>query len=1142
MKKLLLFLVLLYLPLLCDAQSLTVFKVDTTAYPAVKAKFYAIDDQGYQITNLSPSNFTVLENGIQRTVTNVTCPAPKPPVALSSVLVIDVSGSMAGNGLNIAKAAATVWVNNSLSGKSECAITSFNDENYFNQDFTTDKQTLITAINNLQAGVGTDYNEALLNPVAGGIPAAKTGRYKKIIVMLTDGMPGYNPDINNIITQANQNQIAIYAVTLGFQAPDCLKQITTQTGGMWFENVTTEEQAKNVYLTILHTAQGGEPCEIDWTSKTVCQSDVKVEVSLDNPQLNAFANYTISKIAGLNFQPISIRFKDVPPGVKVDSIRTVKAIGGDFNISNINVSNPLFDINPKSFSLKQGDSTNLTISFTPADSTTQFCKFEFVNDVCPQYFYATGTYSFKPPVKPTIRITFPNGGEQFLAGSDTVITWEGVTPQDTISLEYSSNNGAAWHLITNRATGLKYNWSQLPNIAGSQYLIRGKLKERDTQNLKDTMVLGMGTIETIALSGDGKYLATGGSSGRVYLWDFVTGTLLKSFTGHTGEIRSLTFSPDGNTIASAGWDKTIILWNVITGKRLNTLTGHVSGVNSVAYSPDGTIIASGSDDANIKIWDVNTGTNINTLTGHSNPVRTVAFSHDGLTLASGSTDNTVKLWDIKNKNIKNTLFCGNSIGVYSVVFSPDNKSLASSTGWGYIFIWDVKSGILKDTLIGHTQGVTSIIYSPDGRTLFSGSWDDTIKVWNVDSSSVIKNLTGHKSGVIAIALSADGLLLASGSIDNSIKIWDMNSGNNIKTLTGYTSRLFSIAISPDGKTVATGDINNNINIWDLNTGILLKSLPHGGVNWITSLAYSPDGNILASGNTDSVITLWDIKNGIIKDSLIENVWLGNGCIISFSPDGSKLASGQDNTARIWDLQSRTIIKTFNHTSTISTVSFSPDGRTLASGGWFAKIRFFDVNLGIEVKTFIESSFINSIAFRPDGSMLVSGNDNKEIKLWDVNSGTTLKTINGHKRAVNTVAFSPDGTTVASGSGDMTIKLWDVNSGDSLKTLYGHADVVNSIAYNPDGTKLASGSYDGTCIVWNLDSTKTIQSDTSDSPFSIIVPQGRSSDIDMGKVLIGSTKDSVVQAFIQNLSTFPLTIKNVSIIGTDTSDFKVNTGV
>jgi WD40 repeat protein len=70
---------------------------------------------------------------------------------------------------------------------------------------------------------------------------------------------------------------------------------------------------------------------------------------------------------------------------------------------------------------------------------------------------------------------------------------------------------------------------------------------------------------------------------------------------------SIAFSPNGQTLASGSIDETIKLWNWRTGEIIRTFTGHSAIVWSVAFSPDGQTLASGSHnghDGTIKIWRV----------------------------------------------------------------------------------------------------------------------------------------------------------------------------------------------------------------------------------------------------------------------------------------------------------------------------------------------------------------------------------------------------------------------------------------------------------------------------------------------------------------------------------------------------------
>jgi WD40 repeat protein len=64
----------------------------------------------------------------------------------------------------------------------------------------------------------------------------------------------------------------------------------------------------------------------------------------------------------------------------------------------------------------------------------------------------------------------------------------------------------------------------------------------------------------IAISPDGKRLASASHDGTVRRWDVETGIATLLLKGHTGAIRAITFSRDGTRLASASADHTVRVW------------------------------------------------------------------------------------------------------------------------------------------------------------------------------------------------------------------------------------------------------------------------------------------------------------------------------------------------------------------------------------------------------------------------------------------------------------------------------------------------------------------------------------------------------------------------------------------------------
>ncbi len=75
------------------------------------------------------------------------------------------------------------------------------------------------------------------------------------------------------------------------------------------------------------------------------------------------------------------------------------------------------------------------------------------------------------------------------------------------------------------------------------------------------------------------------------------------FKGHQGSVFSIAISSDGKYMASGSVDGNLKIWNFEQKKEFTTLKGYNRVVNSVSFSPDGKYLASGSEDGKIKIWN-----------------------------------------------------------------------------------------------------------------------------------------------------------------------------------------------------------------------------------------------------------------------------------------------------------------------------------------------------------------------------------------------------------------------------------------------------------------------------------------------------------------------------------------------------------
>ena len=387
--------------------------------------------------------------------------------------------------------------------------------------------------------------------------------------------------------------------------------------------------------------------------------------------------------------------------------------------------------------------------------------------------------STTPPAEPTqplITATLPH---QTLPPQEETISGSAVNSTESQSVsQTSSATVSTTPRQSRRLIGIGAGLATAVALTIGIYSFHGlSISKAESQwsqkiSLSKTITGDSTYVNPVAISPDGKTLATGGGDGEIRLWNLQTGQLTNTLKSHSAVVYALSFSSDGQILASGSADATIKIWNWRAGNLLRTLKRRSeAGISALAISPDSQILVSGDRVGTMEIWNLSTGKPINFFEGHGILVTALAISPDGQTLVSSSQDNTIKLWELKTGQLIGTLTDTNSRHFFSVAMTPNGQKIASGSWDGGIRLWELSTGKLIETLRVGSDQIDSLVFKPNGQTLVSGSKDGAIRLWDLQTGKLRRTLSGHSAAVNSLAMTPDGQTLVSSSQDKTIRIW-----------------------------------------------------------------------------------------------------------------------------------------------------------------------------------------------------------------------------------------------------------------------------------------------------------------------------------------------------------------------------------
>ncbi len=341
-----------------------------------------------------------------------------------------------------------------------------------------------------------------------------------------------------------------------------------------------------------------------------------------------------------------------------------------------------------------------------------------------------------------------------------------------------------------------YDWmSDLATVPGFTSFVYG-------ESVRAMRLFSEGTWKTLSGMGGGQRSVNYHEGSRrlfstdnegIMMWDFGGGV---QRIPRSGISTKADVSSDGKYIAVGTYSGRVYQYMAENPDSMHIYYGAAEPIEEIGYTPDGTLLTAVAKDSVLRQWHRDSTWPHVDYYFDRGSFRAFAFTKDAKRLAAGTDNGLIEFWKFDSTSVSEVIKAHRGT-IADVIFSADDRIMASTGVDGNIHIYESRNGKYITTLANAGNYLRNLAFRKDNRKIYAGDLDKTIYETDINTGEVVR-YEGHDYWIEDVTLLKGDSILASASLDGTIILWDVYSKNQLVKIIPLDSADW-VAVMPDGR-------------------------------------------------------------------------------------------------------------------------------------------------------------------------------------------------------------------------------------------------------------------------------------------------------------------------------------------------------